>query len=592
MRSRFAWLLAGFGIAAALGSRLFRRQATSTPLPGARARAGPARGRAPAADRGGPRGRGRTRHVRGGRGDDRRGPGSGVTPPRCARSRPGGPRPHARRVSARVTARSGQQIDDQPDQADREDCSEPDVHRPTCSCPSFPCRPSWPGPAARCSPAAAPQVQAQWAEAAQRRAPGPWPPACRGSSAGSGPTAQPLPRRLWLPASRDPSPPPCRCWPWAGQVPRGRGLPLARPRATRSAGRAAESAAGVRARLRARLRRWCGRGRRRRRGCGSRPGAHRARTARRCGCETETGCAAGALTSVACAPDERRDRVDGVLGRAAAAARGRSGTTTTEGAAAKLGAVTPAIDVPPSTSSVGSASSATSAVSSPVAASATRYAFRSPIASNAAPSATSAARGCRTSAAARAASAIGAIERAGLPSRRWSSAPSAASTAADGGIAAAPTASSSERDVAGVLQRVRVRARPMAFVGKGGRRRKRSAQRNERDSVAGERCGAHGVACRRNGHCRLPCRRTRVTSTGAGAMVLSFEVNDPYRPARTLLRLAPICPKRHGRGRSGREAPCNAGSIGRRMEESGLGGVGEEPRLHEHDRDVGPVEAR
>jgi DNA repair exonuclease SbcCD nuclease subunit len=33
MRSRFAWLLAGFGIAAALGSRLFRRQATSTPLP-------------------------------------------------------------------------------------------------------------------------------------------------------------------------------------------------------------------------------------------------------------------------------------------------------------------------------------------------------------------------------------------------------------------------------------------------------------------------------------------------------------------------------------------------------------------------------
>ena len=33
MRSRFAWLLAGFGIAAALGSRLFRRQTTSTPLP-------------------------------------------------------------------------------------------------------------------------------------------------------------------------------------------------------------------------------------------------------------------------------------------------------------------------------------------------------------------------------------------------------------------------------------------------------------------------------------------------------------------------------------------------------------------------------
>jgi len=33
MQSRFAWLLAGFGIAAALGSRLFRRQATSTPLP-------------------------------------------------------------------------------------------------------------------------------------------------------------------------------------------------------------------------------------------------------------------------------------------------------------------------------------------------------------------------------------------------------------------------------------------------------------------------------------------------------------------------------------------------------------------------------
>ena len=32
MRSRFAWLLAGFGIAAALGSRLFRRQVTSTPL--------------------------------------------------------------------------------------------------------------------------------------------------------------------------------------------------------------------------------------------------------------------------------------------------------------------------------------------------------------------------------------------------------------------------------------------------------------------------------------------------------------------------------------------------------------------------------
>lgn len=33
MRSRFAWLLAGFGMAAALGSRLFRRQVTSTPLP-------------------------------------------------------------------------------------------------------------------------------------------------------------------------------------------------------------------------------------------------------------------------------------------------------------------------------------------------------------------------------------------------------------------------------------------------------------------------------------------------------------------------------------------------------------------------------
>ena len=33
MRSRFAWLLAGFGIAAALRSRLFRGPATSTPLP-------------------------------------------------------------------------------------------------------------------------------------------------------------------------------------------------------------------------------------------------------------------------------------------------------------------------------------------------------------------------------------------------------------------------------------------------------------------------------------------------------------------------------------------------------------------------------
>ncbi len=33
MRSRFAWLLAGFGIAAALRSRLFRRQVTPTPLP-------------------------------------------------------------------------------------------------------------------------------------------------------------------------------------------------------------------------------------------------------------------------------------------------------------------------------------------------------------------------------------------------------------------------------------------------------------------------------------------------------------------------------------------------------------------------------
>ena len=33
MRSRFAWLLAGFGIAAALRSRLFRRRATSRPLP-------------------------------------------------------------------------------------------------------------------------------------------------------------------------------------------------------------------------------------------------------------------------------------------------------------------------------------------------------------------------------------------------------------------------------------------------------------------------------------------------------------------------------------------------------------------------------
>jgi hypothetical protein len=33
MRSRFAWLVAGFGIAAALRSRLLRRPATSTPLP-------------------------------------------------------------------------------------------------------------------------------------------------------------------------------------------------------------------------------------------------------------------------------------------------------------------------------------------------------------------------------------------------------------------------------------------------------------------------------------------------------------------------------------------------------------------------------
>jgi len=33
MRSRFAWLLAGFGIAAALRSRLLRRPATSTPPP-------------------------------------------------------------------------------------------------------------------------------------------------------------------------------------------------------------------------------------------------------------------------------------------------------------------------------------------------------------------------------------------------------------------------------------------------------------------------------------------------------------------------------------------------------------------------------
>ena len=33
MRSRFAWLLAGFGIAAAVRSRLLRPRATSTPLP-------------------------------------------------------------------------------------------------------------------------------------------------------------------------------------------------------------------------------------------------------------------------------------------------------------------------------------------------------------------------------------------------------------------------------------------------------------------------------------------------------------------------------------------------------------------------------
>jgi hypothetical protein len=33
MRSRFAWLLAGFGIAAALRSRLLRRPAASMPLP-------------------------------------------------------------------------------------------------------------------------------------------------------------------------------------------------------------------------------------------------------------------------------------------------------------------------------------------------------------------------------------------------------------------------------------------------------------------------------------------------------------------------------------------------------------------------------
>ena len=70
------------------------------------ARARPARGRTSAADRGGPRGRGRARHVRRGRGHDRRGSGSGVAPPRRARSRSCGPRPHARRVSARVTARA------------------------------------------------------------------------------------------------------------------------------------------------------------------------------------------------------------------------------------------------------------------------------------------------------------------------------------------------------------------------------------------------------------------------------------------------------------------------------------------------------
>lgn len=33
MRSRFAWLLAGFGIAAALRSRLLRRPVAPTPLP-------------------------------------------------------------------------------------------------------------------------------------------------------------------------------------------------------------------------------------------------------------------------------------------------------------------------------------------------------------------------------------------------------------------------------------------------------------------------------------------------------------------------------------------------------------------------------
>ena len=33
MRSRFAWLLAGFGIAAALRSRLLRRRAAPTPFP-------------------------------------------------------------------------------------------------------------------------------------------------------------------------------------------------------------------------------------------------------------------------------------------------------------------------------------------------------------------------------------------------------------------------------------------------------------------------------------------------------------------------------------------------------------------------------